>query len=1458
MSLRESVARSKDKWKKRLYLGSRMGNPTPPGVNNEPAAPSPEPDNQPAKSGMAWSGVKALNKVLESSSDVFGPLKSAIGGLNKCIDIYERASKGRKDYDELREKLDDLLTDLAGHMAQPMDPMMTNGVKLLCRGIEAEVKKVEQKQVRNMGQRLLDAMDTSEEILECYRRINGHVERLMLNANMSILKTINELTTEARLKGISPATSAIYDSTESDDIKRKGCTPGTRQPQIDLLLEWTHDPESGRTCWMNGMAGTGKTTIAHSVCSSLEQVSALGASFFCSRVIPECRQVKHIIPTIAYQLSRYSLPFRFALDQILQLNPDARTRSLKTQYQKLIVEPLEVKGSLPTDFIVVIDALDECENEESLGQILDLILSPTIALPIRFLLSSRPEPEINRKMAHRVHAQDGSQLVLRYINADAVKSDIETYMRHELEHVPLTDSQWSSLIERCGVLFIYASTACRLVKQGHEMKTLNEAIGVIVGSASASAHEDENPIDELYSMILTAAFNKSRMSEANRRRMRELLETVICAIEPMTLDTFATLLGLEGVEQANALLQPLRSVLNVTAIGFVTTLHASFPDFMLSFGRSAEFHCVAASRHTALAESCIQIIDGVETKFNICGLSSSHLSDDEVESIEKRVDQAISPGLIYACQYWSTHLYLGGERQELVAIVHKFFSERLLLWMEILNLTKRMRFGTSVIRDAEKWCQNSVIPDNLTKLARDAGEFVSVYANHPISQSTPHIYVSMLAFWPRSRPVSIAYIPKTTGILEPTGTGIARRKPTLLATWRVSSSGVHSMNLSSDGSRIVAATKDAIDLLDTSTGDGVIHIQGPQTQDVQALAMSPDATRIAFGGNSGLYLLDVRTETIEEVFKPSSIVLSIAFSPDGFQFASGLSDGNIHVYPTQKGNLVLDPLKGHTHYVTTVAFSPNGLFLASGSLDGSIRIWNVNSGQTIGNPLQGHTGGLLSVSYSPNGTHLASASRDTTIRVWDLVSGQTVLGLEVHSNWVHSVTFSPDGAFIASGSADNTTRVYDAKTGQAVLGPLEGHTECICSVIFSPDGTQLFSCSNKGIIRLWNVQVIGAPNSSQPDFPNDFRSVRYSPDGLRVVSGSSKGGICLCDVQTGEIILGPLQGHSTAVWCVDFSPNNAYIASASADSTLRIWSAQDGRDLHGPIQGHTDPVNSVRFSTDGSLLVSGSEDRTVQVWDMTSGQSVIEPLEGHSSPVYSVAFSPNGSLVVSGSDDRTIRVWDIKTGQTVVGPLQGHEQQIRSVEFSPDSSQILSGSWDSCIRTWDAQTGQSLLVWGKDQKMINSVSFSPDGLLVASGSDDKTTRIWDAKTGDLKLILEGHSKNVRSVQFSPDGLYVVSGSDDGTIRFWDVSSRIANLQLNRSNGPEDLDTFIDPVLSPWSLDSSGWLVDQRQQRLVWVPDDLRISMPRHPNDLVICKYGSLKLNFDGINIGERWMGCYHP
>ncbi|KAG8680013.1 hypothetical protein FRC11_003047, partial [Ceratobasidium sp. 423] len=461
------------------------------------------------------------------------------------------ASGGRKEYDELREKLEGLLEDLEEHVRHPNGSVMTNSVKRLCAGIERELKGIEEKSTGSSGRRLVDALDESDEVLDCYRRINGHLERLTLNANLSILKAINEQTMEARLASMLPAKSAVYNSAESDDVRRGGCALGTREPQINLLLEWARNPDTGRTCWINGMAGTGKTTIAYSVCDKLDQTFDLGASFFCSRVIPECRQIKYIIPSIAYQLARFSIPFQYALAKVLESEPDAYARALKIQFEKLIVNPLrEVEKSLPTDFIVVIDALDECENESNLVQILDLLLSSSLSLPIRFLVSSRPEPEICQRMMGRVEEQGDIRLVLHDLDSDAVRSDIEVYMTHRLEHIPLTRTQWSAVIQRCGVLFIYASTTCRYIEQAHIMDTLDEAVDSITTSASMPMeHGDENAIDELYMMILSAAFNKPGMARVNKTRMRDVLEMVICAAEPMTVDALAALLGLKSNKQ---------------------------------------------------------------------------------------------------------------------------------------------------------------------------------------------------------------------------------------------------------------------------------------------------------------------------------------------------------------------------------------------------------------------------------------------------------------------------------------------------------------------------------------------------------------------------------------------------------------------------------------------------------------------------------------------------------------------------------------------------------------------------------------------------------------------------------------------------------------------------------------------------------------------------------------------
>ncbi|CAE6489102.1 unnamed protein product [Rhizoctonia solani] len=1468
LSLSESLARMKHKVKQRLSTG--ITNKTP----------------RTGSVSRVWPSVTALLSQLESSAEPFGPLKSAIGVLGRLAEACQAwtsdLSKERSEYSELRKNIDKVLKDLSTHMRTPAEGMMTDSVKLICSEIEAEVSALDAKQGLGTGRRLVDAMDGLDEVMECCQRVHDHLGRLTLNLNLNILQGISEQMLELKLDKMKPSMSGVYNSAEAADIKRGACTEGTREAQIKLLLEWADEPSSGRTCWMNGMAGTGKTTIAYTVCTELKSKNQLGASFFCSRTIPECRRVKHIVPSIAYQLARFSLPFRCALSKVLSADIDAHALALNVQYKKLIEDPLAaVKDCLPSDLIVVIDALDECDNEDSVGQILELLMPAAHTLPIRFLISSRPEKEITRKMAGRLDGHDDARLVLHNLDSAVVRQDIETYMRKELHDIPLTDAQWRSIVDRCGMLFIYAATTCRYIKQEHEMHNLATAVSVIMNSASVPMEQgDESVIDELYKTILDTAFNRSRASQGNKRRMRMVLETAVCAIEPMTKIAMAKILNLDGDTQVDRLLLPFRSVLNVAQkTGLVTTLHASFPDFMLSQDRSGEYHCQPRSRHATIAEACLRLIDGAEPKFNICALPSSFLLDDQVTDLAHRITKGISPGLVYACRYWTTHLSLSEHTSSLIGLVHGFFHSRLLLWMEVMNLTKNIRYATSIIQSAEKWCTERDVPEHVTKLAHDASQFVSIYGNHPVSQSTPHIYTSMLPFWPRSRPLSSTYTPRTSGLVQPTGTAIDRRRLALIATWKVSTQIVWSMSLSRDGRRLVAATADSIEVYDTTTGESVVSLAEERTKNVNCVAISPDGSKVAFSRLIGAaYVWDIANGGAVTHLLPD--VRSLAFSPDGSRLACGLMGRRVYIGALGQDVSTHGLFTGYTTRVNSVVFSSDGLHLASGSYDKTVRVWDVKTGQPVGTPFEGHTGPVLSVCSCPTDSRIASGSSDNTIRVWDPQTGQTVLGpLTGHSSYVSCVAFSHNGAFIASGSKDNTIRVYDTRTGHTVLGPLEGHTNAIRSVIFSPDSTRLFSCSADGTVRVWNVQDIDTSNPLPTASPlsSPISSIRYSGSGTRLVSGSEDGSIHVWDVATGQLVLGPLHGHEHDVESVDYSADDRYIASGSRDSTLRIWDGLTGQDIHGPMEGHSDLVHCVRFSPDSTTVVSGSDDHTVRVWDVSTGQQVTQLFQGDRS-IPSVGISPDGHRVVCGLDDGKIVVLDRHSGTTLVGPIAAHKDYVRSVEFSQDGKRLVSGSSDESVRIWDAETGKQLVVCGESggahSGLVYSVSFSPNGLYVASGSSDHTVRVWDSENGKpIHGPLKGHTNRVECIQFSPDGSHLVScsygrGSHliwwwyDRTIRFWDVSFLATHSQGNNMilgqniNIPFVLDD--DTIPNFWSQNGDGWVMDSHGQQLVWVPPDLRMYLALPPNSSIIAGQGYFRLDTDGWKIGEQWAECYLP
>ena len=139
---------------------------------------------------------------------------------------------------------------------------------------------------------------------------------------------------------------------------------------MDVLFQlesWSNDPEDKHVFWLNGLAGTGKSTIAQTFAEMSFAEGKLGASFFCSRNSDSRSSLQSIFPTLAYQLAYQHSHFLRELLPVLTTSHDVGQESLCSQMEKLMVRPFKAT-QLST--LVVIDALDECKDDEPASAIL--------------------------------------------------------------------------------------------------------------------------------------------------------------------------------------------------------------------------------------------------------------------------------------------------------------------------------------------------------------------------------------------------------------------------------------------------------------------------------------------------------------------------------------------------------------------------------------------------------------------------------------------------------------------------------------------------------------------------------------------------------------------------------------------------------------------------------------------------------------------------------------------------------------------------------------------------------------------------------------------------------------------------------------------------------------------------------------------------------------------------------
>ena len=488
---------------------------------------------------------------------------------------------------------------------------------------------------------------------------------------------------------------------------------------LDVIEQWTEDFEESPIFWLNGLAGTGKSAIAQTIAERLFANNSLGASFFCSRGIEDRSNLHLIFPTLAFQLAQQYPEFRSSLIPLLQSNPDITHESLQHQMQNFLVEPLQSAG---ISTVIIIDALDECKDDDPESAILLVLGQSVLDIPrVKFFITSRPEKHIMTGFRGQLLEGLTDVFVLHHVEPSVVDKDIYHFFKHELSrlahkhgmHGWPTDKELTSLCQRAAGFFVYAVATLNFLN--HHLQDPLDQLEVIMGSPKNTIYEGGaglkvyTSLDSLYMSILQKSFCKNNAKDD--AIVRSILSAVVLVKNPLPLSVIATLMGFRcnQVQHSLELIQSL-IVLPKDPNHPVHPFHKSFPDFITDPIRCSDprFH-ISPDYHAELLLHCLKLMNK-SLKKNMCSIPDYSLNSD-VGDLLKRVEKSgIRRGLEYACRSWYKHLTsTNHQTQDVISALHDFLEGRFILWLEVLSVLGAVGDAACALITTIKWL-NKVSP----------------------------------------------------------------------------------------------------------------------------------------------------------------------------------------------------------------------------------------------------------------------------------------------------------------------------------------------------------------------------------------------------------------------------------------------------------------------------------------------------------------------------------------------------------------------------------------------------------------------------------------------------------------------------------------------------------------------------------------------------------------------------
>ena len=476
---------------------------------------------------------------------------------------------------------------------------------------------------------------------------------------------------------------------------RNACTTNTRKAVLDKLQVWANDETTTKVYWLNGMAGTGKTTIAYSFSEILDENDSLGGTFFCSHLRADTRDVRCIIPTISFQLAHYFPLLSHLIMEVVKDHPDCSSWRIGKQFLNFMVKPLnavdrDARGVLAVP-VVVLDALDECSDQFFVAELLSVILKHSKSLPVKFFITSRPDAKLKETFDDSL---GHSNFILHEVEKEIVKADIELYVTAYL-HDKFNKPNWPSqaelkrLVDMCGIMFIYAATVCKYVAQ-RGRSSMPRRLSDVVNSKLELTSGLNDPLHMLYERILHAAY--AHVNDGERLDIDMVLTAVVYVYNPLSIAAISALMQIEHTEAA---LSSLHSLIYIPSESYmpISIFHASFYDFISNQALSSKHYLDPCISHKSLSIQCLSLM-------------KKEWSAKYVPYLAKRRCEEISEHLAYACGSWAFH-YTYSDNPNGSAELKDFFQSHLLRWMDCLSILGKLETAVHSLHKIGIWANVS-------------------------------------------------------------------------------------------------------------------------------------------------------------------------------------------------------------------------------------------------------------------------------------------------------------------------------------------------------------------------------------------------------------------------------------------------------------------------------------------------------------------------------------------------------------------------------------------------------------------------------------------------------------------------------------------------------------------------------------------------------------------------------